>query len=85
MVLRGGSIPPVPTAPIRGALMRMGILMTITAGALKRGDHITAGRAYAAVVDVRHTAGGMVTVTVSGGGAARFHADEYVTIGGGAR
>lgn len=65
--------------------MRMGILMTITAGALKRGDHITAGRAYAAVVDVRHTAGGMVTVTVSGGGAARFHADEYVTIGGGAR
>ena len=59
--------------------------MTITAGALKRGDHITAGRAYAAVVDVRHTADRMVTVTVSGGGAARFHADEYVTIGGGAR
>ena len=65
--------------------MRMGILMTITAGALKRGDHIAAGRVYAAVVDVRHTADDMVTVTVSGGGAARFHADEYVTIGGGAR
>ena len=59
--------------------------MTITAGALKRGDHITAGRAYAAVVDVRHTADDMVTVTVSGGGAARFHADEYVTIGRGMR
>ena len=86
MVPRGGSILPVPTATNMGRTNENGDSeMTITAGALKRGDHITAGRAYAAVVDVRHTAGGMVTVTVSGGGAARFHADEYVTIGGGAR
>ena len=59
--------------------------MTITAGALKRGDHIAAGRVYVAVEDVRAAAGRMVEVMVRGGGIARFHADEYVTIGGGAR
>ena len=67
------------------ALMRMGILMTITAGALRRGDHIAAGRVYVAVENVRAAAGRMVEVMVRGGGIARFHADEYVTIGGGAR
>ena len=56
--------------------------MTVTAGALKRGDHIAAGRVYVCVEAVRAVAGRMVEVVVRGGGVARFHADEILTIGG---
>ena len=70
---------------VPGAIENGDSEMTVTASKIKRGDHIIAGRVYVAVESVRSAAGRMVEVMVRGGGIARFHADEYVTIGGGAR